>query len=162
MVTPSGEVHALRTRLLVANERLSQLPPAGEDREPAPDESTGEAWDRFNILGHMSEFGTYWTRELAAALAGSSQFGRLPGSTARQDAVSAGAKVGEAVLQDRIAAGVKEMLALLDGLHDADLDRKVDMRGRGEVTVRWVMESLLVGHFEAHTDQLFQLTTAPS
>ena len=158
MVKPDAEVQALRERLLEADRRLSTLPGPGSDREPPRDPTTGEVWDRFNILGHMGEFGTFWSRELAAALAGAPQFGRAPGSTARQDAVSGGASAGAGTLQERIVAGVQEMLALLDRLHDDDLDRTVDMRGRGEVTVRWVMDSLLVGHFEAHTDQLFELT----
>jgi len=87
------------------------------------------------------------------------EFGRRPGSTNRQDAVAGGAKAGEAALKRQVARGIEDVLALVVKLQPADLDRTVNMRGRGEVTVRWALESLLVGHLEEHCNQLYALTT---
>ena len=149
----------MRRRVNVARARLRALLPAAADGEPPADPQTGERWDRFNILGHMSEFPTFWSAGLAAAIESGEEFGRLPGSTNRQDAVTGGTRLGEAALKRQVARGIENVLALLGRLQPADLDRTVSMRGRGEVTVRWALDSLLVGHLEEHCNQLYALTT---
>jgi len=159
MVSGNDELDALRRRVTVARARVRALLPAAADREPPADPQTGERWDRLNILGHMSEFPSFWSRELAAAMESGAEFGRRPGSTNRQDAVAGGAKTGEAALKRQVARGIEDVLALIIKLQPADLDRTVNMRGRGEVTVRWALESLLVGHLEEHCNQLYALTT---
>lgn len=161
MVMRNDEIEAMRHRVMASRERLRRRPAASSDREPPPDEKTGERWDRLNILGHVGEFLGFWSAGIERALAGD-EFGRIPGSTGRQDAVEEGQKLGEAALNKRVEDGIEEVLALLGRLSVADLDRTVSMRGRGEVTVRWAVDFLLVGHLEEHADQLFALTTAPS
>ncbi len=159
MVSGNDEVDGMRRRVVVARARLRALLPAAADGEPPADPKTGERWDRLNILGHMSEFPTFWSAELAAAIESDVEFGRRPGSTNRQDAVAGGAKSGEAALKRQVARGIEDILALLVKLQPADLDRTINMRGRGEVTVRWALENLLVGHLEEHCNQLYALTT---
>jgi len=159
VVSGSDELDGMRRRVNVARARLRALLPAAADREPPADPQTGERWDRFNILGHMSEFPTFWSAELARAMESGGEFGRVPGSTDRRDAVDGGAKLGEAALKRQAARGVEDVLALLAKLQPADLDRTINMRGRGEVTVRWALETLLVGHLEEHCNQLYALTT---
>lgn len=161
MVSSADEVDRLRRRVVVARARLRALLPASSDGAPPTDPQTGERWDRFNILGHMAEFPSFWCGQIASALQGE-EFGRVPGTTARLDAVLGGAAIGEATLKRRVARGIEDVLKLLERIRPEDLDRTVVMRGRGEVTVRWALESLLVGHLEEHCDQLYALTTAPS
>lgn len=153
------ELDGLRKRVNVARARLRALLPAANDREPPLDPQTGERWDRLNILGHMGEFPVFWSDQIEAALAGA-ELGRMPGSTDRQDAVTGGVALGEAALKRQVARGVEHVLRLLERLHPADLDRTVVMRGRGDVTVRWAVENLLVAHLESHCDQLYALTTS--
>ena len=159
MSAGADELDGMRRRVVVARARLRALLPASSDGEPPADPRTGERWDRMNILGHMSEFPTFWCDELSAALDSGAEFGRRPGSTNRQDAVDGGAALGEAGLKRRVARGIENVLALLVELQPSDLDRTIYMRGRGDVTVRWALESLLVGHLEEHCDQLYALTT---
>lgn len=159
MVSGADELTDMRKRVVVARARLRALLPASRDHEPTADPRTGERWDRMNILGHMSEFPTFWCAELAAAIASGEEFGRRPGSTNRQDAVDGGGAIGESELKRRVARGIEAILFLLGKLEPADLDRTVTMRGRGEVTVRWALENLLVGHLVEHCDQLYALTT---
>ncbi len=154
------ELDRMRRRVVVARARLRALLPASLDGEPPADPRTGERWDRLNILGHMSEFPTFWADELSGAIASGAEFGRRPGSTNRQDAVDGGAALGETSLKRRVARGIESVLALLVKVQPTDLDRTINMRGRGEVTVRWALESLLVGHLEEHCDQLYALTAA--
>ena len=153
------EIDGMRRRVVVVRARLRALLPAAADREPPVDSHTGESWDRLNILGHMSEFPTFWSAELEAAMESGVEFGRRPGSTNRQDAVDGGTAAGEAALKRQVARGIENVLALLVELQPADLDRTVTMRGRGQVTVRWALETLLVGHLEEHCNQLYALTT---
>ena len=160
MVSQVDELTLMRKRVVVARARLRALLPASSDHEPPADPQTGERWDRLNILGHMSEFPAFWSAELAAAMETGEEFGRRPGSTGRQDAVDAGAGIGESQLKRRVARGVETVLGLLGKLDPADLERTITMRGRGEVTVRWALENLLVGHLEQHCDQLYALTTS--
>ena len=150
----------MRKRVVVARARLRALLPASADHEPPADPATGERWDRMNILGHMSEFPGFWTAQLESALASGAEFGRMPGSTSRMDAVVGVAGIGESELKRRVARGIEQILGLLGRLEPADLDRTITMRGRGEVTVRWALENLLVGHLVDHCDQLYQLTIA--
>jgi len=159
MVSGSEELDGMRRRVTVSRARLRALLPAAADREPPADPKTGERWDRFNILGHMSEFPTFWSAELAAAIESGVEFGRRQGSTDRLDAVVGGVQTGEAALKRQVARGIENVLAVILKLQPADLDRTVNMRGRGEVTVRWALETLLVGHLEDHCNQLYALTT---
>ena len=150
------EVEALRRRAAAVRERFRELPRSGPDRQGPPDPKSGERWDRYNILGHVAEVLPFWVAELKLAMEGQ-PFGRQPGSNARQQAVEGGRAVGEAKLRERIDSGFVGLLRFLDGLEPSDLDRRVTMRGRGEETVGWAMENLLVGHAEAHCDQLSEL-----
>lgn len=159
MVTGAEEVDRMRKRVVVARARLRALLPASADHEAPPDPQTGERWDRLNILGHMAEFPSFWSGQLTEALHGS-EFGRVPGSTSRMEAVRGGSAVGEAALKRQTARGIEEVLKLLQRLEGEDLDRTLVMRGRGEVTLRWALENLLVGHLEEHCDQLYALTTS--
>ncbi|HET7465460.1 MAG TPA: hypothetical protein VFL29_02225 [Candidatus Dormibacteraeota bacterium] len=159
MVSGVDELADMRKRVVVARARLRALLPASRDHEPPADPKTGERWDRMNILGHMAEFPAFWTAELESAMVTGEEFGRRPGSTSRQDAIDGGATVGESELKRRAARGIESILGLLGKLEPADLDRTVTMRGRGEVTLRWALEYLLVGHVVEHCDQLYSLTT---
>src|SRR5207247_10177069 len=91
MVSGNDEIDGMRRRVVVARARLRALLPAAADREPPVDPQTGERWDRFNILGHMSEFPAFWSAELAAAIESGGEFGRRPGSTRRQARGASGA-----------------------------------------------------------------------
>ena len=159
MVSGADELADMRKRVVVARARMRALLPASADHDPPADPKTGERWDRMNILGHMAEFPAFWTAELGSALATGEEFGRRPGSTNRQDAVDGGAIIGESELKRRVARGIEAILGLLGKLEPADLDRTITMRGRGDVTVRWALDFLLVGHLVEHCDQLYALTT---
>jgi hypothetical protein len=150
------EVESYRHRVVAVRERLRALPVSESDRQGPLDPISGERWDRYNVLGHMAEYLPFWVGELRLALEGQ-PFGRQPGSTARQQAVDTGRKVGEAELRGRIDAGLDNLQRVLQDIGPEQIDRTVTMRGRGEETVRWALENLLVGHTEAHCEQLAEL-----
>ncbi|HUZ87903.1 MAG TPA: DinB family protein [Candidatus Baltobacterales bacterium] len=151
------DIEALRRRTKQARERFRALPASAPDRQGPPDPKSGERWDRYNILGHVAEVLPFWVAQLEIAMDGE-PFGRLPGSTERQRAVDQGRDVGETALRERIDSGFEALQRFLDRLESSDLDHKVTMRGRGEETVGWAMENLLVGHAEEHCNQLTELS----
>ncbi|HVD01421.1 MAG TPA: DinB family protein [Candidatus Dormibacteraeota bacterium] len=152
-----SETDDMAARMRAARERLHGLP-VTESHEPGPpDPTTGERWDRFNILGHTAEVLPFWSREIRKALDTGAKMGREPGSAGRLEGIESGRLFGEPVLRERIDAGTDQALALLATLSDADLDREVDTHGRGMITVRQALESFLVGHLEGHLAQLAEL-----
>jgi hypothetical protein len=151
------EIETLRGRVTAVRERFRALPQSDSDRQGPPDPKSGERWDRYNILGHVAEVLPFWVGQLSVAMEGA-PFGRQAGSTDRQQAVEGGRVVGEAKLRERIDSGLEGLLLFTDRLSPSDLDRRVTMRGRGEETMRWALESLLIGHVEEHCDQLTALS----
>jgi len=153
----ADDIEVLRRRASAVRERFRALPASAPDRQGPPDPRSGERWDRYNILGHVAEVLPFWVAQLEVAIEGQ-PFGRLPGSTERQHAVDHGREVGETALRARIDSGFEGLQRFLDRLVSSDLDRKVTMRGRGEETVGWAMENLMVGHAEEHCTQLAELS----
>ncbi len=150
------DIEALRRRTTAVRERFRALPRSGPDRLGSPDPKSGDRWDRYNVMGHVAEVLPFWVAQLEVAMEGQ-PLGRQPGSTDRQQAVDGGRQVGENVLRGRIDSGFEGLLRFIDRLEPVDLDRRVTMSGRGEETVGWAMENLLVGHAEEHCDQLTEL-----
>jgi hypothetical protein len=149
-----SQVDELATRIRSTRERLHALPVSDSHEPGPPDPKTGERWDRFNVLGHTAEILPFWSREIGRALKTGSKLGREPGSMGRLEGIEGGRLLGEPALRERIDAGADEVLALLGGLTDDDLDRQVDTYAQGQVSVRHALETFLVGHFEAHVTQL--------
>ncbi|MGH7765242.1 MAG: hypothetical protein ACREOM_12590 [Candidatus Dormibacteraceae bacterium] len=150
------EIETMRRRAVAARERFRALPHLNSDQLGPPDPKSGERWDRYNVLGHMAEFLPFWVAQIEMAMDGA-ELGRQPGSTERQQGVDSARAVGEGELRERVDSGLEGLLRFFDRLRPVDLDRQVTMRGRGEQTMRWAMESLLVGHVEEHCEQLAAL-----
>lgn len=156
-----GEIEGLRQRVEAVRREYAALPRDGWG-EPGPlDESTGERWDRGNVLGHVAEMLPFWTGQVRAVLAGAEAMGRDEiGAAQRRMGIDAGREAGEDGLLDRVDAGLAGLLAVLDEMSDADLDRELVHRaGDGERRTRLgdEIEVVLVGHLEDHIGQLREL-----
>jgi hypothetical protein len=152
-----AELEQMAARLEAARDRLHTVP-VSDSHEPGPaDPKTGDRWDRFNVLGHTAEVLPFWSREIRKALDTGARMGREPGSSSRLEGIESGRLIGEAALRDRIDQGVASVLVLLKGMSPSDLDREIDAHGRGLITVRYALETFLVGHLEDHVVQLAEL-----
>jgi hypothetical protein len=156
-----GEIEGLRRRVEAVRRGYAELSRDGWG-DPGPlDEHTGERWDRGNVLGHVAEMVPFWTGQVRAVLAGADSMGRDEvGNAQRRMGIDAGREAGEEGLLDRVDAGVAGLLALLDDLSDADLDRElVHHAGSEERRMRLgdEVEAVLVSHLEGHLDQLREL-----
>jgi hypothetical protein len=158
-----GEIEGLRERLEAARRAYAALPRDGWGQPGAVDEATGERWDRGNVLGHVAEMLPYWTGQVRDVLSGQAgAVGRdAVGSARRRMGIDSGREAGEDGLLDRIDGGMGDLLDLLGGLQEADLDRPLRYRPVGaddrEVDVRYALGYLLVGHVEDHLEQLNRL-----
>jgi len=154
-----GDIDGLRERVEAARRDYAELAMEGWG-EPGPvDEGTGERWDRGNVLGHVAEMLPFWTGQIHAVLDGTQgEMGRDPVGTAqRRMGIDSGREAGAEGLLARIDAGMAGLLALLAGLTDADLARRVTHRsseGQHEVELRFELEQVLIGHLEEHLGQL--------
>jgi hypothetical protein len=149
-----AELEQLAERMLSARERLRKAPVSDSHELGPPDPKSGDRWDRFNVLGHTAEMLPFWSRELRRALDTGAKMGREPGSSSRIDGIESGRLIGEQNLRDRIDKGVDDAVGLLGTLAESDLDREVDTWSQDRRTVRWCLEYYLVGHLEAHVEQL--------
>jgi hypothetical protein len=156
------EVEGFRERVLAARSDLSQMPRTAWRRLGPPDPETSERWDGDNVLGHLAEMLPYWTDQVRDVLDGRTDtLGRdEAGYEKRREAVDGAKMVGEDELLARIAAGLDDLVILLERMRDADLERQLTQyshRGSREVDLRHVMDNILVGHVEAHLRQLREL-----
>jgi hypothetical protein len=156
-----GEIDQLRERVAAARRRYAELPRDGWGGQGPEDERTGERWDRGHVLGHVAEFVPFWTGQLRAALENGAIVGRDEvGSAQRRMGIDSGREAGEDGLLGRIDAGLEALDALLGGLTEADLDRRVVLavrQGTEESDARRALDQLLVGHLEDHLRQLREL-----
>ncbi|MEA2656910.1 MAG: hypothetical protein QOI23_2275 [Chloroflexota bacterium] len=154
----SHDLAALRARVIAARESLARLPISRPRHAGPTDPSTGEAWHRGNVLGHIGEMLPYWTDQIRRAKAGSGKMGRDDAGTAqRRDGIDRGDAAGEAGLKRAVDMGLEGVLKLMEKLTPEDLERHVlfhNQDGEREARVGELLQTLVVGHVEAHLAQL--------
>jgi hypothetical protein len=156
-----SELDTYRRRTREAAAALAALPLVGRGGLGPPDERTGERWDRSNVLGHVAEMLPYWTVQVREVVDGATQIGRdEAGTLRRREGIDSGPAAPEEELRRDIERGVEGLERLLEEMREEDLDRTalyVAQSGNREVQLREVLDMLLIGHLEAHVDQLRQL-----
>jgi hypothetical protein len=152
---PESELDEFRGRVLAARDRLRSLPLGGGLERGPEDPETGEAWDRLNVLGHMAEMLPFWVTQLRRGLRGE-PYGRTEEGY-RQRRAGIDAREQERALRLKVDRGCGRLVALLDRLEEADLDRKLNSLPGRPLVVRDALERQLVGHLESHLEQLAQL-----
>lgn len=156
-----SDLESYRRRAREAGAALAALPLVGRGDLGPPDEKTGERWDRSNVFGHVAEMLPYWTVQVREVMGGATQIGRdEAGSLRRREGIDSGPAEPEEELRRDIERGVGGLETLLDEMREEDLERTalyVAQSGNREVQLREVLDMLLIGHLEAHIDQLKQL-----
>ena len=155
MEPPDSELDDFRGRVLAARDRLRSLP-LGSALERGPeDPTTGEAWNRLNVLGHMAEMLPFWVTQLRRGLRGE-PYGRDEEGY-RQRRAGIDVREEERQLRLKVDRGCGRLLTLLDRLDERDLDRTLNSLPGRPTKVREALEGQLVAHLEAHVEQLAQL-----
>ena len=155
-------VELLRRRVEVAGRQLHAIPATGPGVFGSPDPETGERWNAGNVLGHVAEMLEFWTGQARTILEGASEAGRgTAGYESRREGIDSGRELAEADLRARIESGIAELLALLEAITPADLERPIVYHARvGEqsLTLSQFLDQLLIGHLESHARQLQELS----
>jgi len=154
--TPAAELLARLDAVRARLERHAASPPAAGLTDPDP--PTGERWDWGQVWAHLGEFVPYWSAQvrliMEAGGEGPVPFGRTKKDPVRVAAIEADRRRPPAELMGRLAAHLEELRKLIREL------RKEDWRRRGVHSTLGVMEmpaifqEFLVGHLEAHVEQL--------
>lgn len=153
---PAGElldrVEAVRARL----ERHAASPPAGGLTEPDP--PTGERWSWGQVWAHLAEFVPYWSGEVERIVASPSPgpvpFGRTKSDPVRVAAIGRDRDRPPAELMSRLSDQLDELRTLIGRLSGADWRRTGVHPTIGPMEMPVIFHEFLVGHLEAHADQL--------
>jgi len=151
----TSRLDEVRARL----EELSASPPAPGLTEPDP--STGERWDWGQVWAHLAEFVPYWCGEVSLIVRAEATapvpFGRTKTDRGRVEAIEADRHRPPAGLMSRLAGQLDQLRRLLRELTPADWQRRGMHATLGEMEMPAVFRDFLVGHLEAHADQLDRL-----
>ena len=147
-----ARVDAVQARL----EALSAMFPAAGLTDPDP--PTGERWDWGQVWAHLGEFVPYWCGQVKLIVRGEGTdpvpFGRTKKDPVRVAAIEADRHSPSAELMDRLAGQLGHLRALIRELTPADWELRGMHPTIGEVEMPTIFRDFLVGHLEAHTDQL--------
>lgn len=149
-------------RLDLVTERIHRhvaTPPPAALTDPEP--RTGERWDWGQVWAHTAEFPTYWMNQVRLALAvpGPEQvpLGRVASDPDRVAAIESGRTVPVPELWERLSGDLAELRRLIQELRPADWAREGVHSTLGVLDMPRIFEEFLVGHLEAHADQLDEL-----
>lgn len=153
---------ALADRLLDAHARLAALQPAVEARAPwPPSEHFGvepEAnWNPPELLAHLAEMFPYWINQIDRILEGHPEpvsFGRVQSDEDRIAAIGRDRSLPVGQLFERVATRAAAAQARVRAFADTELEKRGTHPTLGEMTVRGVIERMLLSHLDGHVEQL--------
>ncbi len=153
---------ALADRLVDAHARLAALEPAVAARAPwPPSEHFGvepeASWNPPELLAHLAEMFPYWIGQIDRILEGHPQpvsFGRVQSDDDRIEAIGRDRHLPVEQLFERVAAGAAAAEARVRAFSDEALETRGTHPTLGEMTVRGVIERMLLSHLDGHVEQL--------
>jgi hypothetical protein len=160
----------LADRLLAARARLDALRPAVEGGEPWPPSvhfgtEPEASWNPPELLAHVAEMTPYWIGQIDRVLHGYPEpvsFGRVQTDEERIEAIGRDRALPVAELYARIGSGTEQAAERLRTLSAADLERLGTHPTLGEMTVRAIVERMLLTHLAGHVEQLTAILETPA
>jgi hypothetical protein len=145
-------------RLRVSRDRLVRLRPKVEQSPPPPTEPPrSREWVARETLAHIVEMLLYWQGEIERIVGGEREpvpFGRGPDDLIRQLTVDRDRTMPVGEMYVRLDRYIEWIVRRLLQLDDRQCARRGLHKTRGDMTVRQVVDEMLVAHLEAHCDQL--------
>jgi hypothetical protein len=163
-------------RLEAAHADLVAMRPQIEAGEPWPlSDNFGTepeaSWGPRETLAHLEEMLPYWQGEIERVLegdtsasdagrqgngsgAGQAAFGRVAADELRVGIIERDRTLPLRELFDRIDTATARVARRLDGLAQAEFDRRGVHPRLGPMTVADIIDRFIVGHLEEHVDQL--------
>ena len=133
---------------------LLQRPDVAERLRTAPSE---QEWSALEIVGHTVEMIPYWLDKcqlLIAATAEPPQFGRTPDAPERLAGVALGSTRDVSELLSQLKQVVYTATQEIAGMSEANRSKTGVHSTQGTLTVADLIESMVVGHAEAHLGQV--------
>ena len=165
MRTDRDPLRPFLTRLEHVSLRLQKhgaAPPAAG--LTAPDPPSGEQWDWGQVWAHLAEFVPYWTAQIRSILRtpGSEPppFGRTKGDQGRIDAIDRDRKRSVSELWSRLQGQLGEFRIFLEELPPEAWSKRGRHPTVGTMDIRRIVDDFVVGHLEAHANQLDELVAA--
>jgi hypothetical protein len=157
--SPAEPTAELLARLDAVQGRLERHaaspPPAGLTD---PDPPTGERWDWGQVWAHLGEFVPYWSAQVRLIVEAEGEspvpFGRTKKDPVRVAAIEADRRRPPAELMARLAAHLEELRGLIRELREQDWKRRGVHSTLGVMEMPAIFQEFLVGHLEAHVEQL--------
>lgn len=122
-------------------------------------------WYPPEVLAHLTEMLPYWFGECERILAGDGKepvpFGRVAANELRIGVIARDRTLPLRELYARVDAIVTRVIARLEELSDADLDREGVRVGRGVVKVGTILNDSMAGHLVEHVHQIDDLLANP-
>lgn len=144
-------------RLEAVYEQLSALlqrPDVAARLRTAPGE---QEWSALEIVGHTVEMIPYWLDKCQLLIAASGeppQFGRTPDAPERLAGVALGSTRNASELVSELKQVVVMATEQIAGMSEAERSKTGVHSTRGALTVAELIESMVVGHAEAHLAQV--------
>jgi hypothetical protein len=156
----AGPAEGFLERLEAVRIRLERLAgresPAGSLTDP--DEPSGERWEWGQVWAHAAEFPAYWMariREVLAVPAGvPPPFGRTKADPDRIGAIERDRSMPVERIMIRLRGDLDDLRDLLAEMSAGDWERRVEHQTLGVMDMSRVSDQFLVGHLEAHAEQL--------
>lgn len=147
---PSNEADLLLAANDDVQRALENLSPGGWGKGAAQDE-----WSAAEIVGHMIELEPYWAKVAAAvAQRPGSVAGRPTDDPDRLGGPQTGTRLMPREAAERLTAAGNEAADMLRQIPAGDADKTGRRQDGSTMTVRQIVQQLLVGHAREHAAQL--------
>lgn len=154
MATLYTQVERLRT----ARDNLVRVRSRIELSPPVPDDlPRRREWVGREVLAHIDEMLPYWLGEIERVLAGQVEpvpFGRAPTDLVRLLSVDRDRTLPVSELYARLDNSLERVVRRLLELDERQVARRGLHQGRGEMTVKQIVDVMLSAHIEEHCQQL--------
>ena len=154
MATLYAQVERLRT----ARDNLVRMRSRVELSGPPPDQlPRRREWVGREVLAHVDEMLPYWLGEIERVLVGPVEpvpFGRESTDLVRVLTIDRDRTLPVSELYARLDNSLERVLRRLLELDDRQAARRGLTKGRGEMTVRQIVDTMLAGHLEEHCKQM--------
>ncbi len=151
-------LYAQVERLRVSRDRLVRLRNKLEMTPPPPEDLPRQRpWVAREVLAHIDEMLPYWQGEIERIIAAPEEpvpFGRTTVDLIRTLTVDRDRYLPVSELYIRLDSSIEKVVRRLLELDERQCNRRGAHKQRGEMTVRQIVESMLVGHLEEHCDQM--------
>jgi hypothetical protein len=164
MGEPSSDRGGYRAASFIARLNAARDRLAAHASRPAtdgltdPDPQSGERWTEAQVWGHLTEILPYWSRQVRSVLDARPEepatFGRTLTDPDRLEGIARGTREPIETSWARLRDAIAELTDLLRSLDDRGWSARGHHVTLGEMEVEGIVESYMVGHLEAHADQL--------